>query len=83
MTNSTASVYPFGKEIQEANVEETVQNRTEFPQRSYVYERVNEIFGYDVFEEQLMAEGAREMAEESLEISENNLAAGFETWPPE
>jgi hypothetical protein len=82
MTHSTASVYPFGEEIRETNVEETRDHRTEFPQRS-VYERVNEIFGYNVFEQMLMAEGAREMAEESLEISEGNLAVGFETWPPE
>ena len=82
MPHSTASVYPFGDEIREANVEETVESRVGLSRRS-VYERINEIFGYNVFTQELMAEGAREMAQESLDISEGNLAAGFETWPAE
>jgi hypothetical protein len=48
-----------------------------------VIERVNEILGYDLLEVSEMARGYYEQAEESLRISESNIAAGFEALPPE
>ena len=48
-----------------------------------VAKRVNEILGYDIFEEVLMAEGYRAMADEMLLISESTAAATFEALPPE
>jgi hypothetical protein len=61
-----------------------IARRKEAPvRRSRVFERLREILGYDVGEQQLLAEGYREFAEESLMLSESTLAAGIETLPPE
>jgi hypothetical protein len=80
MTLSTASVNLPGGNIQVTNLEETAEHGSAVSSRS-VYQRVNEIFGYDFFEALLIAKGAREMSEESLRISESNLAAGAENLP--
>ena len=80
MTGSTALVNPLNGGIEGATLDETTEYRARSPYRS-VYERVNEIFGYDFFEADLIAKGAREMSEESLRISEDNLAAGAESLP--
>jgi hypothetical protein len=57
----------------------TVIPKAESPvQRSRVFDRLREILGYDLREQQLLAEGSRELAEESLALSEGTLAAGFE-----
>lgn len=80
MALTVASDRPFG--ISKANLDEKPEPQKGSTAHS-VHERVNEIFGYDFFEERLIAEGAREMAEESLLISESNLAAGTENLPPE
>jgi hypothetical protein len=53
------------------------------PPPSEIYDVLCRILGYDIREQWLLAEGYREMAEESLRLSEDSLAAGFEALPPE
>ncbi len=48
-----------------------------------VTQRVNEILGYDIFEQHLLVEGYREMGDEMLEISESTAAAMYDALPPE
>jgi len=61
-----------------------IKKRKEAPvQHSRVFERLREILGYDLREQQLLAEGYREFAKESLTLSESTLAAGVEALPPE
>ncbi len=50
---------------------------------SRVFDRIREILGYDLREQQLLAEGYRKFAEESLTLSESTLAASVEALPPE
>ncbi len=61
-----------------------IKKRKEAPvQHSRVFERLREILGYDLREQQLLAEGYREFAKESLTLSESTLAASVEALPPE
>jgi hypothetical protein len=60
----------------------TVEEDRELLERD-VFEILEEILGYDIFEMQLMAEGYREAAEESLAIAESNLDATIQTLPDE
>jgi hypothetical protein len=53
------------------------------PPPSEIYNVLCRILGYDIRSQWLLAEGYREMAEESLQLSEDSLAAGFEALPPE
>jgi hypothetical protein len=48
-----------------------------------VFEILEEILGYDIVEMQLMAEGYRVTADESLALAESNIAATIETLPPD
>jgi hypothetical protein len=48
-----------------------------------VADRINEILGYDIFEQTLMVEGYHEMGKEMLEIAESTAAAMYEALPPE
>ncbi len=80
MTGSTESLSPLKEQIIETNSTQVEPSRS--PERSVV-EVVNEILGYDIFERWLIAEGAYEMREESLQFAENTLDAALETWPDE
>lgn len=61
-----------------------IARRKESPvRRSRVFERLREILGYDVRDQQLLAEGYRELADESLMLAESTLAVGIEALPPE
>ena len=46
-----------------------------------VIERVNEILGYDILQDDLMAEGYAELGTEMLSISESTLGAQTEPQP--
>lgn len=48
-----------------------------------LFERINEILGYDLFEMVLMMEGYAELSAEMLSISEGTISAQAEALPPE
>lgn len=61
-------------------------SRTVAAGRSRVWDvrtKVREILGYDVLTEAEMIQGYQEQADLDVEIAESNLAAAFETLPPE
>ncbi len=80
MTVSTESLSPLREQIVETN--ERVFRASPTPSKD-VREVVIDILGYDIFERQLIAEGAHELREESLHFAESTLDAALETWPDE
>jgi hypothetical protein len=80
MTVSTETLSPLKEQIVETNerVSKSAQVRTKD-----VFEIIKEILGYDIVERQLVAEGAYELREESLQFAESTLDAALETWPDE
>ena len=81
MTRSTESLSPLREQIVQTN--KGYEASASSASGKSVIEVVIEILGYDIFEQELIAKGSWEMAEESLHISESNLAAGYETFPSE
>ena len=80
MTLSTESYSPIKEQIIETN-ERVVE--TSHAQTKDVREVVKDILGYDIFERQLIAEGAWTLREESRNFAESTLDAALETWPDE
>jgi hypothetical protein len=80
MTLSTESYSPIKEQIIETN-ERVVE--TSHAQTKDVREVVKDILGYDIFERQLIAEGAWALREESRNFAESTLDAAHETWPDE
>ncbi len=80
ITESTASRSPLREQIRETNVDQTTEARASASSRTAI-ERVNEILGYNIFEERWIAVVSQETAGESLPNPGGGLAAEFDALP--